>query len=359
MPFFIGLVLLLAGGTPLGQQRSAAQLSKAGWDALDSGRIQEAAAAFDEALKIAPQQASSLLGAGVAARLQGREDEARRFLVDALKIEPALTAASLLLGNVLYQAGDIDGAIDVYQQALTHAPDHAQLTKQLDAWRKEAALHSGFGRKLGDHFTILFEGPAEAELAERAVAILESAYWRIGTALYTYPADVITVILYTREQFRDITQSPEWAAGAFDGRIRLPVQGALQNRVQFERVLSHEFTHALIQSVASRGVPFWLHEGLAVCFEGSDIARKEEQVRQAETRLPLGRLERSFAGLSATNASLAYAESAVAVRALLDQAGAPAVVNLLGDVGRGVPFPEAFERNILISYAEFQKNLQW
>jgi hypothetical protein len=358
MRLFIALALLIAVGTPLGQQRSAAQLTKAGWDALNSGRIQEAAAAFDEALKVAPQQAAPLLGAGVAARLQGREEEARRYLVDALKIDPALTPASLLLGNVLYQAGDIDSAVDVYQQALAHAPDHPQLTRQLDAWRKEAALHSGFGRKLGDHFTILFEGPAEAELADRAVAILESAYWRIGTALYTYPADVITVILYTREQFRDITQSPEWAAGAFDGRIRLPVQGALQNRAQFERVLSHEFTHALIHSVASRGAPFWLHEGLAVCFEGSDIARKEEQVRHAEARLPLTHLERSFAGLSAKDASLAYAESAVAVRALLDQAGAPAVVNLLGDVGRGVPFPEAFERNILISYSEFQKNLQ-
>ena len=358
---FIVLILLVltAAGTPFGEQRSAAQLSKAGWDALNSGRVQEAAAAFDEALKIAPQQAMPLLGAGVAARLQGREDEARRFLVDALKIDPALTAASLLLGNVLYQAGDIDSAVDVYQRALTHAPEHPQLTKQLDAWRKEAALHSGFGRKLGDHFTVLFEGPAEAELADRAVAILESAYWRIGTALYTYPADVITVILYTREQFRDITQSPEWAGGAFDGRIRLPVQGALQNRAEFERVLSHEFTHALVQSVASRGVPFWLHEGLAVCFEGSDIARKEGQVRQAETRLPLARLERSFAALPAKDASLAYAQSAVAVRSLLDLAGAPAVVNLLGDVGRGVPFPEAFERNILISYSEFQKNLQW
>lgn len=353
------LLVLTAAGTGLGQQRSAAQLSKAGWDALNSGRIQEAAAAFDEALKIAPQQPMPLLGAGVAARLQGREDEARRFLVDALKIEPALAAASLLLGNVLYQAGDIEGAIDVYQRALTHAAEHPQLTKQLDAWRKEAALHSGFGRKLGDHFTVLFEGPAEAELAHRAVAILESAYWRIGTALYTYPADVITVILYTREQFRDITQSPEWAGGAFDGRIRLPVQGALQNRAEFERVLSHEFTHALVQSAASRGVPFGLHEGLAVCFEGSDIARKEAQVRQAEARLPLARLERSFAGLSAKDASLAYAQSAVAVRALLDQAGAPAVVNLLGDVGGGVPFPEAFERNILISYSEFQKSLQW
>ena len=354
-----GFVLLaLAVGTALGPQRSAAQLSKSGWDALNAGRVQEAAAAFDEALKVAPPQPMLLLGAGVTARLQGRSDDARRFLVDALKIDPGLTAASLLLGSVLYQAGDIDAAIDTYQRALALAPDHPQLTKQLDAWHKEALLHSSFGRKLGDHFTVLFEGPAEADLANRAVAILEAAYWRIGTALYTYPTDVITVILYTREQFRDITQSPEWAGGAFDGRIRVPVQGALQNRAEFERVLAHEFTHALIQSIASRGVPVWLHEGLADCFDGTDLTRKEDQVRKAQTLLPLRRLEESFAGLSASDASLAYAESAVAVRALLDQAGAPALVNLLGDLGRGMPFPDAFQRNILMSYAEFQKKLQ-
>lgn len=350
--------LALALGTALGPQRSATQLSKAGWDALNGGRVQEAAAAFDEALKTSPQQPMLLLGAGVAARLQGRTDDARRFLVDALRTDPGLTAASLLLGSVLYQADDIDAAIDTYQRALALAPDHPQLTKQLDAWRKEALLHSSFGRKLGDHFTVLFEGPAEADLANRAVAILEAAYWRIGTALYTYPTDVITVILYTREQFRDITRSPEWAGGAFDGRVRVPVQGALQNRAEFERVLAHEFTHALIQSLASRGVPVWLHEGLADCFDGTDLTRKDDQVRKAQTLLPLRRLEESFAGLSASDASLAYAESAVAVRALLDQAGASAVVNLLGDLGRGTPFPDAFQRNILMSYAEFQKKLQ-
>lgn len=353
----LAALFLLCGAT-LGGQKSASQLSKAGWDALNSGRLQEAAAAFDDALKTAPQQATLLLGAGVVAHLQGREDEARRLLVDTLKIEPALTAASLLLGDVLYQSGDLDAAIDIYQQALAFAPTHPHLTKRLAAWRKEAALHSGFGRKLGDHFTVLFEGPAEAELADRAVAILESAYWRIGTALYTYPADVITVILYTREQFRDVTQSPAWAGGAFDGRIRIPVQGALENRAEFERVLSHEFTHALVQSIASRGVPVWLHEGLAGCFEGSDMAKREAQVRNAPARLPLARLERSFADLSTKDASLAYAESAVAVRALLDLAGPPAVISLLGDVGRGLSFSDAFERHILIPYSDFQKRLQ-
>jgi tetratricopeptide (TPR) repeat protein len=352
------LVLLLSAAAPLGQQRTAAQLSKAGWDALNSGRIPEAAAAFEEALKVAPQEAPVLLGAGVTAHLQGREEDARRLLVDALKLDPAMTPAALLLGNVLYQSGDIDGAIEIYQQALARAPTHPRLLTQLEAWRREAALHSGFGRKLGDHFTILFEGPAEAALAEQAVDILESAYWRIGTALYTYPTEVITVVLYTREQFRDITQSPDWAGGAFDGRIRVPVQGALQNRAEFERVLSHEFTHALVQSLAPRGVPFWLHEGLAVCFEGSDLGRKAQQVKAAKARLPLARLERSFAGLSGSDAALAYAESAVAVRALLDLAGAPAVVTLLDDLGRGSPLADAFERNVLLSYTDFQRTQQ-
>ncbi len=338
-----------------GQQRSAAQLSKAGWDALNAGRIQEAATAFDEALRTGPQTPSTLLGAGLAARLQGRTDDVRRLLLDALKIEPSLTAASLLLGNVLYQSGDLDGAIDTYQRALAFRPDHPQLTKQLEAWRKEADLHSGFRQTLGDHFTVMFEGPAEADLASRAVAALEADYWRIGTALSIYPPGVTTVILYTREQFHDITRSPSWAGGSFDGRIRVPVQGALRNRVEFERVLAHEFTHALIQSVAARGVPTWLHEGLADCFDGSDIRKKEQQIRQSEARVPLSRLEGSFEGLTTKDASLAYAESAVAVHHLLEDPGPLAIANLLTDVGRGLPFADAFERNMLISYDEFQK----
>jgi len=340
-----------------GQQRSAPQLARAAWDALNAGRLAEAAAAFDEARKLAPQEPSLLLGAALVAHLQSRADDARRHLIDALAIDPALTPASLLLGEVLYRAGDLDGAMGVYERALTLAPDNAQVKTRLDAWRKEAALHGRFGQKLGDHFTVLFEGPAEAALAERAVALLEAAYWRIGTALYTYPADVITVVLYTREQFRDITQSPDWAGGAFDGRIRVPVQGALENPREFERVLSHELTHAFVRSIAPRGVPVWLNEGLAVRFEGRDLSKELELVRRAPAPVGLPRLAQPFAKLSGAEARLAYAESAAAARALLDQAGAPAVVNLLEAVGRGTGFEEAFLRYIQIPFADFLRSL--
>lgn len=348
------LALLLAAAVPAGQSPTAAELARAGWDAIKGGRGADAAAAFEAALKQRPQEPQLLVGAGVAAHMLGRTDEARRFLVDALSRDPALTPASILLGEVLYRATDLDGAISVYATALAHAPDNAQLSARLEAWRKEAALHNRFGRRYGNHFTVLFEGPAEAELADRAVALLEDAYVRIGTSLYTYPVDVITVVLYTREQFRDVTQSPDWAGGSFDGRIRVPVMGALQNLAEFERVLAHEYTHALVRSVAPRGVPFWFNEGLAVNFEKGDLAKESALVRDASARLPLARLETSFAGLDAKQATLAYAQSAVTVQALLERGGGSAIANVLTDLGNNIPFDQAFERHFLMPYADLR-----
>jgi len=350
----LALVLTL-GASPSAQRNTPAQHARAGWEALNAGRAQDAATAFEEALKGTPQEPSVLLGAGLTAHLLGQPDAARRLLLDAVKIEPSLTPASLLLGEVLYRANDLAAAIQVYEQALLHTPGHKQLGTKLEAWRQEAALHDRFAQKLGDHFTVLFEGPAEAELAARAVEVLEAAYWRIGSALYTYPTDVIIVVLYTREQFRDVTQSPDWAGGAYDGRIRVPVRGAMKDPGGLERVLAHEFTHALVKTVAPRGVPQWLNEGLAMYFEGGDLAAHVERARAAEAPHTLPALERPFSGMDANRAALAYSQSAAAVKRLMDEAGAPAIVGILTDVARGLPFAEAFERNTNMTYADFQK----
>ncbi len=355
-PLLVALAASVVLAAAPAAQRPQADLERSAWQALNAGRIEDASSIFGEAVKGAPSP-SGLLGAALVAHLRARHEEARQHLVAALRMEPSLTPASLLLGEVLHRMGDVDGAILVYEQALARAPDHAQIVKKLETWRKEAALHSRFGQRLSDHFTVLFEGPAEAALAERAVAVLEAAYWRIGTALYTYPADVITVVLYTREQFRDITQSPDWAGGAFDGRIRVPVRGALQNAREFERVLAHEFTHALVRSLAPRGLPTWLNEGLAVLFEGSDVDRFRRLAQEGGAPPPLESLEGPFTGLGAKEAVRAYAMSVVAAQALVERAGAPAIVNVLTEVGAGTPFATAFERHVLMSYAEFRKTL--
>jgi tetratricopeptide (TPR) repeat protein len=340
------------------QTSTAASAGRAGWDAIRAGRAADAAKAFAEAIDAEPRDPVLHLGAGLAAHLLGQPAAARTALERALSLAPAFTPASLLLGEILYRNGDIESAIRVYEEASTHAPGQEQLTKRLAEWRKDAATHSGFFRSQGAHFTVLFEGPADEALARRAVDLLEDAYWRVGTALYTFPDQLITVVLYTQQQFRDITRSPDWAAGMYDGRIRVPMRGALARPEELERVLVHEFTHALVRSIAPRNVPTWLNEGLAVLFEpeGLDWARRE--LARTEARVSAERLSRSFASFSGNDARLAYAQSATAANRLIELTGAAAVVGLLQDLAQGEAFETAFERRALVSFETFVEGLK-
>ena len=216
-------------------------------------------------------------------------------------------------------------------------------------------LQDSFYVSRGAHFRVLFEGPTDDALARRTVEMLEAAYWRVGGAFQAYPPEAITVVLYTQEQFRDITRSPVWAAGAYDGQIRVPVRGALDRRRELERVLTHEFVHALVLALGGETVPVWLNEGLATVYEPGGLNRASSVLASVTSRPALHDLEGSFAGLSAERASVAYALSAVAVDRMISLRGTPAVVLLLKDLGRGVPFAPAFHRRIALRYDAFER----
>ncbi len=170
------------------------------------------------------------------------------------------------------------------------------------------------------------------------------------------PPGPITVVLYTDQQFKDVTRSPRWAAASFDGKIRVPVRGALDREEELERVLGHELTHALIRSVAPRGVPYWLNEGLAVVFEGP-AASGTTDAAGGSAALSLEALRGSFEGLSDKDAERAYAQSAQAASALLDLIGPTGISSLLNDLGRGVDFNRAFAERSPISFREFQDQI--
>ena len=94
-------------------------------------------------------------------------------------------------------------------------------------------------------------------MAAQAIESLNRAFWRVCDVFGAYPPRSVPVVLYSGEQFQDVTRSPKWAAAAFDGTIRVPMRGAGEQGEDLDRVLSHEFTHALIRSLATRGLPTW------------------------------------------------------------------------------------------------------
>jgi len=331
----------------------AALIGKAAFDALNAGQVHAAAEGFREAIAADPKNARLHVGAGLAAALERRDTDARDAFERALALDPKLAQARLLLGQIQHRLGDPAAAIRTYEIVVADAPDNGDALATLERWRRELELHGRMQQAIGSHFTVSFEGPAEAELAAEAIAVLDRAYWRIGDVLGTFPVDPIPVVLYTSEQFRDITRAPSWAAGAYDGTIRVPMRGALENPTELDRVLSHEFTHALIRTLAARGVPTWLNEGLAAALEQPDLTWATKAMAATTGRAALGTLQSGFGRLSAAQATLAYATSALAARRLLDEAGGFAIANLLRDLGRGEDFETAFLHRTNRSFVDF------
>jgi tetratricopeptide (TPR) repeat protein len=315
------LCLAVLATPPIDAQSTVVELNDAGWKMLQRDDGARAARLFAEALALEPNNPVLLFGAGAAAHLQGRPKDAMASLQRALESNPGLTPASLLLGQIAYDEGDVALAITTYEKALKYAPTDATLAKGLKAWRADIEVHRNFEERRFDRFRVMFQGRADAPLAASATDVLNSAFWEIGRALGAYPAETVVVMLYTEQQFRDITHAPEWAGGVYDGRIRIPGAGAAQTPQLFERVLVHELAHAMIANLAPRGIPAWLHEGLAQHFEGDDPAAARRRLKAVGRTIPLRNLERSFTRLGAADAHVAYDESLVAVDAILQQPG--------------------------------------
>jgi tetratricopeptide (TPR) repeat protein len=334
--------------------RDPVTLAKEGAAALDERRFGDALEAFTAASAIVPREPSLCFGAGMAAFMLGRNDDAQGWFERALKLNPRYQSASEWLGELHYRAGRLKEAIDVYEAAVKHAPSASELETRLADLKKEASLQSRFYEARGAHFAVRFEGPGDELLARRAVECLEEQYWRIGQTLTAYPPDPITVVLYTQQQFRDITRMPAWTAAAYDGRIHVPMRGALDQTEELDRVLGHEFVHAVVVMLGGRNVPVWLNEGLATILERGGAEESERVLAETRARPPLQQLHRSFSGLSGADAQVAYALSAYAVRRMMELRSPSAVVTLLQDLARGVPFANAFHQHIGVRYEDFQ-----
>jgi tetratricopeptide (TPR) repeat protein len=328
------------------------ELNDAGWKALRDGYEDRAAKLFAEALELRPNDAVLLMGAGAAAHARGKQKEAMASLQKALEVMPGLTPASLLLGQIAFDEGDVELAVRTYESALKHAPGNTELTRTLDEWRSEATVHKSFDELRYERFRVLFEGHAEQSLARQATDVFNSEFFRIANTLGEYPPNTIVAVLYTEQQFRDLTRAPTWAGGQYDGRIRIPVAGASQQPELFGRVLTHELAHAIVAGIAPNGIPAWLNEGLAQYFDGTDVSAAERRMKALGRYVPLKRLEAGFGRLNAAEAQVAYDESLLAVNVIAER---PAFgwTRLLHQLADGQSFDEVIG-SYGFSYADLE-----
>jgi hypothetical protein len=324
-------VLLMAAQAP-------ADPARAGWEAIQRGDGEKAIGVFRLRLADHPDDVRALTGAALAAHLTGRDDQGLSYAKRAVQLDPENAYGLYVLGQLAYAQGDVDLAIKSYEKVIKIAPGSQAIYQQLESWKKEAALHETYATRPTARFTVMFEGSTQQAIATRVSTTLESAYARVGKSL-SYPPEAVTAILYTGEQFRDITKSPSWAAAAYDGRIRIPVRGALSQPAELDRVVTHEYVHAVLHQLYPR-VPDWLNEGLATYFEPVDHAWLMRRLRAADALVPLSQLNQAFRTADGGDAAVAYAESYVGARVLAERLG-PNLPVFLQYVSNGTAIDQA------------------
>jgi tetratricopeptide (TPR) repeat protein len=178
---------------------------------VDRGRVDEAIAHFQQALKIKPDLEQAHYNLGFALVGRGQVDEAIAHYQQALKIKPDYALAHNNLGTALAGRGQVDGAIAHFQQALKIKPDLAQAHCNLGfalvgrGQVDEAIAHYQQALKIKPDYALAHHNLGTA-LAGRGQ--VDEAIAHFQQALKIKPGDAevhyeLAVVLESRRQFAE------------------------------------------------------------------------------------------------------------------------------------------------------------
>lgn len=273
--------------------------------------------------------------------------ELERAIASGIGSKEAAIAVETRLSHAYYKLDEIAKSYAHANVVMSGAPDESFIQFYRKLEREHGAVKDSHIQESSDHFKVVFDGYEHGSIDRTVLSILESAYSEIGQRLDYYPRQSVTVVLNTTQEFYDVTRSPSWAGGLYDGKIRIPVRN-IENFGQGEirRILYHEYVHALVHTIVERA-PHWVNEGLAEYLTQSQGPKPLGQV------FPLSALERGFPAGDVRSVAISYNESHEAVKYLVDRYGMYAFMSFLRELGAGKGIHDAFESAYIISYEEF------
>lgn len=319
----------------------------------DQGKLNDAIRQLEEATRF--DTANAQLRQNLAMmHLQAAQDayrtnqipRAKEAIVESLRVEPNTAQAYALLGEIEYNSQRLKEAKAAWQKALTLKPDFAEVEERLKQVSQELPVESEFERVSQAYFDIRFPDTLERSTGFDLQETLLAARRAIGADFTYWPSRKLVVLVYSAEQFRQLRQNaPEWAAGQYDGKIRVPLPNGELNPQAVTHILYHEYTHAVIQDLTEGRCPTWLNEGLAEyeAWKGSTppwpMLRHAASTQQV---IPWAQLfSAHFAGMSPQEAALAYEQSHSQVRYLVERFGFWRIKRLLQTLKQGTPSDQA------------------
>lgn len=260
----------------------------------------------------------------------GRPEEALRLLEPEIRAHPDAGLLAMA-GLAAWKNQDNRQALEYWRRSLDLSPnaDLEKLYTHLDREMKnDRSKETLYGMRVVLRYD---DVTVPVETARRMVAAVDETYARVSAELGCTTKERIPTIVQSREAYLKTTGAAEWSGGLFDGRIHMPASAGQQLDAQMQKALAHETVHACLAMLGPW--PAWLHEGMAQKLSGEtqrpEIHTKLRQLAK-DGKLPtLAQLNQGFAGLDASNATVAYALALEAVTALYENYHSDGVRSLM------------------------------
>ena len=195
------------------------------------------------------------------------------------------------LGQVLYETDNRQEAMELWEQALTLSPDRAEIIAVLKKARKETAVEDNMDRGNSSRFNMTYDPGVNTSFALAVLDVLESASNQVGAELGHFPEARVPVVIYKRDDYKDVTNSPDWSGGVYDGTIRLPFGALSEITPPMRAILFHEYAHVVVFDLTHGNCPVWLNEGIAEMFGREQFNSTSSRTERAGHRCSQARRE--------------------------------------------------------------------
>jgi tetratricopeptide (TPR) repeat protein len=306
---------------------------------LNRRQYEQAEEYFIKAGELYPDEAVFSLSRGICNYYLKRYDIARYELEHARRNGGDSPDILYYLGQVLYDTDNRLEAVALWELALKSSPGRHEIINALKKARKEMSVEDSMDRGNSSRFNLTYDPGVNASFALAILDILETAANQVGSELGHFPAARVPVTIYKRDDYKNVTNSPDWSGGVYDGTIRLPFGALGEITPPLRAILFHEYAHVVVFDLTRGNCPAWLNEGIAEMFgqaqSGSPAPDGGKEALKGGI-IDIRRLEGSFGGLSSAEAARAYQQSNSLVSYLVTSFGWHRVKEILVNLGKGM-----------------------
>ncbi|HTL48623.1 MAG TPA: tetratricopeptide repeat protein [Verrucomicrobiae bacterium] len=304
--------------------------------------------------------AIELYNQGVELYERHEYDMALTAFEDSLKYDPNNALAYELMGDIHYFQQKLPEAKKEYQKAFELQPRDT-LKKKLEKLRDETLVEKDMSSYNERHFIIKYHGEEDAYDGFQVRELLRTTYEDLSKDFGYYFKHKVVVLMYDEDEFKNLTKLPHWAAGVYDGKIRMPAYKKGFSPKELKALTAHEMTHAFVADISQSRAPAWINEGLAE-FEEDKVQKNPllmfKSAAHGGKLIPMDQLLSHGGALSLQDPvaiNLFYEQSFQVVSYLINRYGMFRVKQVLEEMAKGKNSDEALREVLRISTSRLEQ----